>query len=181
MIQLSALLWLMAFVFSVIGYMRGLAKELISLAGIVLALFTLFQFDNLLRGVLLQNVPGQQRFVIQIVIFLGIVFFAYQTRALGRRLNVPQGGEGRDQLQTTVLGALVGFINGYLIFGSIWYFMHINDYPLQPFIAAPPAGSTSASTIGALPLYLLAGGPTGDGGLLSLIMIVLFVLVLVLI
>lgn len=180
MIQLSALLWGGAIIFAVIGYMRGLAKELISLAGIVLALFALFQFDNLLRGVLLENVPGQQRFVIQVFIFLGIVFFAYQTRALSRRLNVPQG-EGRDQLQTTVLGAIVGFVNGYLIFGSIWYFMDINNYPLQPFIDVPAVGSASANTISTLPLYLLAGGPNGDGGLLSLVMIVLFVLVLILI
>lgn len=179
MIQLSTLLWGFSLVFAVIGYLRGLPKELISLAGIVLALFALFQFDNALRGIFLANVPGMQKFVVQSLIFLGIVFFAYQTRALGRRLNVSESG--RDSLQSTTLGALVGFLNGYLIFGSIWYFMHINDYPLSPFIEAPLAGSPSAATISNLPLYVLAGGPGGDGSLLSLVVIVLFVIVLVLI
>ncbi len=179
MIQLSTLLWGFALVFGVIGYMRGLPKELISLAGIILALFALFQFDRGLRGILLANVPGMQRFIIQCIIFLGIAFFAYQTRAIGRRLNVNEGG--RDNLQSTVLGAIVGFVNGYLIFGSIWYFMHINDYPLSPFIEAPLAGSPSAGTIAALPLYVLAGGPGGDGSLLSLVVIILFVIVLILI
>ncbi len=179
MIQLSTLLWGFSLVFAVIGYLRGLPKELISLAGIVLALFALFQFDNALRGIFLANVPGMQKFIVQCVIFLGIVFFAYQTRALGRRLNVSESG--RDSLQSTTLGALVGFLNGYLIFGSLWYFMHINDYPLSPFIEAPLAGSPSAATISNLPLYVLAGGPGGDGSLLSLVVIVLFVIVLVLI
>lgn len=179
MIQLSTLLWGFALVFGVIGYMRGLSKELISLAGIVLALFALFQFDGALRGIFLANVPGQQKFVIQSIIFLGIAFFAYQTRALGRRLNVP--ADGRDSLQSTVLGAIVGLINGYLIFGSLWYFMDINKYPLSPFIEAPLAGSPSAVAINSLPLYVLAGGPGGDGSILSLIVIVLFIFVLVLI
>ncbi|MEZ4670433.1 MAG: CvpA family protein [Anaerolineae bacterium] len=178
MIQLSTLLWGFSLVFGVIGYMRGLSKELISLAGIVLALFALFQFDSSLRGIFLANVPGQQKFIIQSIIFLVIVFFAYQTRALSRRLNVP---EGRDNLQATVLGAIVGFINGYLIFGSLWYFMDINQYPLTPFIEAPLAGSTSAAAINTLPLYLLAGGPGGDGSILSFVVIVLFIFVLVLI
>ena len=119
MIQLSTLLWGFALVFGVIGYMRGLSKELISLAGIVLALFALFQFDGALRGIFLANVPGQQKFVIQSIIFLGIAFFAYQTRALGKRLNV--NPDGRDSLQSSVLGAIVGFINGYLIFGSLFF------------------------------------------------------------
>lgn len=179
MIQLSTLLWGFALVFGVIGYMRGLPKELISLAGIVLALFALFQFDGPLRGIFLANVPGQQKFIIQAIIFLGIAFFAYQTRALGRRLNV--SADGRDSLQSTVLGAIVGFLNGYLIFGSLWYFMDINQYPLSPFIEAPLAGSPSAAAINSLPLYVLAGGPGGDAGLLSLIVIILFIFILVLI
>src|SRR6185436_9049900 len=102
MIQLAGFMWAMALVFGVIGYMRGLSKELISLAGIILALFALFQFDRGLRGILLANVPGMQRFIIQTLLFMGIVFFAYQTRAIGRRLNVAEGG--RDNLQSTTLG-----------------------------------------------------------------------------
>jgi uncharacterized membrane protein required for colicin V production len=179
MIQLSALMWAFALVFGMIGFMRGLPKELISLAGIVLALFALFQFDVTLRQIILANVSGEQRFLIQSMIFMGIVFFAYQTRALGRRLNVEE--RGRDSLQSTVLGAIVGFINGYLIWGSLWYFMDINGYPLSPFIVAPVPGSPSAAAINSLPLYVLAGGPGGDGSLLSLVVIILFVFVLVLI
>ena len=97
MIQLAGFMWAMAFVFGVIGYMRGLSKEMISLAGIILALFALFQFDGLLRETLLANLPPAQIFIVQCFIFIGIVFFAYQTNALGRR-QFGSNAEGRDNL-----------------------------------------------------------------------------------
>jgi hypothetical protein len=165
MIQLAGFMWAMAFVFGVIGYMRGLSKELISLAGIVLGLFTLFQFDGVLRETLLANVPPAQKFIVQCVIFIGIVFFAYQTNALGRR-QFGNNAEGRDALQSTVLGAVVGFINGY---------------PLSPYIIAPPPNSPSFDAINSLPLFVLAGGPGGTGNLLALAVIILFLFVLILI
>jgi hypothetical protein len=180
MIQLAGFMWGMAFVFGVIGYMRGLSKELISLAGIILALFALFQFDGLLLDVLLANVPPEQKFIVQCLIFIGIVFFAYQTNALGKR-QLANNPDGRDRLQSTVLGAVLGFVNGYLIWGSIWYFMHINGYPLSPYIIAPPQNSPSFDTINSLPLYVLAGGPGGTGNLLALAVIILFLFVLILI
>jgi hypothetical protein len=178
MIELGAVMYVMMGVFGFIGYQRGLSKELISLAGIILALFALFQFNNLLLNVLLANVPPEQKFVVQCLLFGTIVFFAYQTRGLGRKLA---NDSGRDSLQSTILGTLMGAVNGYLIWGSLWYFMHINGYPLSPFISAPPAGTRSADMIAALPLYLLAGGPNGDGNLLAFAVILLFVFVLILI
>ncbi|HEX2619635.1 MAG TPA: CvpA family protein, partial [Phototrophicaceae bacterium] len=145
MIQLSALLWGMAFLFGYIGFSRGWNKEVISLSGIILGLFALFQFDDLIRGTLLANVAPDQVFWVQSAIFGTIVFFAYQTRALIGQdaVRARSGGDrdaGRDQLQTNILGAVMGFINGYLIWGTLWYFMHINDYPLAPFITRPPTG-----------------------------------------
>jgi hypothetical protein len=172
--------WIVAIFFAIIGMIRGWSKELVSLAGIILALFTLFQFDGLLRETLLANVPPEQVFIVQCLIFVGIVFFAYQTNALGKRQLV-NPNEGRDNLQSTVLGAVVGFLNGYLIWGSIWYFMHINGYPLSPYIIAPPPNSPSFEAINSLPLYVLAGGPGGTGNLLALAVIILFLFVLILI
>ncbi len=187
MIELSSLLFVIAIFFGYVGWMRGLTKELISTAGIILSLFALHQFDTLLRGVLLGNLPPDQRFYIQTAIFLTIVYFSYQTRALvgADAQRARAGGEGRDAVQTSALGAIVGFANGYLIAGSVWYFLHINSvngvYPLDPYIIAPPAGSSSALFIANLPLFVLAGGPQGPGDLLALCVIVLFVIVLVMI
>lgn len=182
MIQLNALLWLMALLFGYIGFSRGWNKEIIAMSGIILGLFALHQFDDLIRDTLLATVPADQKFFVQSLIFGVIVFFAYQTRALiGSEAARARGQDGRDQLQTNILGALVGLTNGYLIWGSLWYFMDINNYPLAPYIVRPPAGTPSAATVPQLPLYVLAGGPGGSGDLLALAVIGLFLIVLILI
>jgi hypothetical protein len=182
MMQLSALLWGMAFLFGYIGFSRGWNKEVISLSGIILGLFALFQFDDVIRLTLLQSVPPVQSFFIQTALFAIIVMFAYQTRALiGADAQRARGEGNREQLQSNLLGAVVGFVNGYLIWGTLWYFMDINGYPLAPYISQPSPGSPSAATVTQLPLYLLAGGPAGDGNLLAAAVIVIFLIVLIVI
>jgi hypothetical protein len=193
MMQLNALLFILIGLFGAIGYQRGWNKEVISLAAIVLALFTLNSFDNLLRETLLANTSPQTRFLAQAIIFAIIVFFGYQTRALiGADANRAQGAanrgfaggrpeDGRDELQSRILGLLMGLLNGYLVWGSLWYLMHINNYPLAPYVRAPVAGTDSAALIDALPLYILAGGPGGVDPLLSALVIVAFLIVLILI
>ncbi len=182
MLELVTLVWVLVAVFAVIGLGRGWTKEVIAMAGITLGLFALHQFDAVIRQQLLGQFPPQSKFLLQTLILLSIVFFAYQTRALGGSDARADGGEeGRDALQSRVLGGIAGAVNGYLVSGSIWYFMHINDYPLAPYIEAPADGSLSFSTVGNLPLFVLAGGPGAPGELLSLMVIVLFIVVLVLI
>ncbi len=184
MLQISTFMWIMAAVFAYVGYSRGWDKEIIATSGVILGLFTLHQFDDVLRQTLLANLPGSQIFLVQAIIFGIIVFFAYQTRALignestreGRRRN-----DGRDSLQTKILGGIVGFINGYLVFGTLWYFMDITNYPLSPYISAPLPNTASADFVNSLPLYLLAGGPGGPGDLLAAAMIGLFLMVLIVI
>ena len=176
MIQLVGIMVMLAIFFAIIGYLRGWNKELISMAGIILGLFALFQFDSLLRGTLLAGVGQREVFLVQSMIFIIIVFFAYQTRALGRARP-----DGRDSLQEGILGSIVGFINGYLIWGSLWYFLDINQYPLSPWIVAPSPGSPSDQARDLLPLVILGGGVNGDGNLLAIAVIVLFLFVLVVI
>ena len=182
MIELNILVWSLAVVFAVLGWRRGWTKEVISMAGIVLGLFGLFQFDNVIRGQLLLAFPNDQRFYIQTILFLIIVGLAYDDR-IGRQTS--QRPDNRDPLQTKALGALVGFANGYLIGGTIWYLLDINrlpngQYPLAPYIVAPPPGTASAAAIANLPLYVLTNNGT-NGDLLSLAVVVLFVFVLALI
>jgi hypothetical protein len=178
MIQLSALMWTMAAFFAIIGFLRGWNKELISTAGIVLGLFALYQFDSLIRGTLLAGVARDQVFLVQSGLFIAIVYFAYQQRAIMGD-DIRRQREGRDRFQESILGGIVGFVNGYLIWGSLWYFMDINEYPLAPHIIAPAPGSPSDQARTILPLVLLGGGGTGD--LLAVAVIILFVIVLVLI
>lgn len=183
MIQLSAIVYIFVAFFAYVGWLRGWTKEVISLAGIMLAIFALWEFRAVITGVIFNDLPAGQVFYIQGAIFIGIVFFAYQTRALqaraGRRNN-------REELQSKVLGGIVGAVNGYLISGTLWFFLDYRgisglepNYPLQ-FVSAPSAGSGSAEMVQNLPIYLLTG-TGGDSALLSLVVVVLFVVVLILI
>src|SRR5215204_1217609 len=177
MVELAVLVYLLVFFFAYVGYLRGWTKELIALAGIILSLFALNEFDNLIRVTIFGDLPPAQVFYIQTAIFITIVFFAYQTRALSDRAG--RRADNRDETQTRILGGIVGGINGYLVGGTIWYFMDISNYPLAPQVIAPRPGFPSAGMVDNLPLYMLTSG--GDGTLLSLLVVILFVIVLVLI
>lgn len=185
MIELSILVWLCAAFFAYMGALRGWAKEVISTAGIILGLFALFQFDTLIRQSLFASLAPEWKFYLQTIIFLVIVFFAYQTRALIGVEARNRSRDARDPLQARVLGGIAGFVNGYLIGGSIWYFLDINriaggQYPLSPYIIAPPAGTNSAAFVQNLPLYLLTqNGASND--FLALSVVVLFIIVLIII
>jgi len=187
MIELVFLVYFLIIFFAYIGSQRGWVKELIAMSGVILALFGLFQFDTLIRRTLFGNLPADQRFYLQTAMFLVVVFFAYQNRAIigAEATRVRSNSEGRDPLQTRVLGAIAGGVNGYLISGTLWYFLDINRaaaglYPLDPYVVAPPVGTASATFVPNLPLYLLTNnGANGD--LLSLAVIVLFIGVLIMI
>lgn len=174
MIQLYTLMWLLAAFFGVAGFLRGWNKEIIATAGIVLALFALFQFDAILRGTMLRTFPRNQTFFIQTAIFAVIVFFAYTNRTF-----IPDDTPDRVTLQEGILGGLVGAFNGYLIGGTLWYFLDINEYPFAPYIYAPGPNTPSANFIETIPLVILGGGPAGSGDLLAVFVIFLFLLVLI--
>jgi len=174
MIQLYSLMWILGVFFGMLGFIRGWNREIIALAGILLGMFALFQFDALIRGTLLLPVPRSQAFLIQVGIFLLVVFFAYQNRSF-----VPDLDEDKPNTQESILGGIVGFINGYVIGGTLWYFMDINEYPFSPYILAPAVGSPSADRLGSIPLVILSGGVGGSGDFLLIVVVVLFLLVVV--
>jgi len=173
MVQIFSLMWILAVFFGIVGLIRGWSKEIIATAGIVLGMFALFQFDTLLRGTILLRFPIDQVFFIQAGIFLVIVFFAYQNRTFVGDRDPEEG------VQNALLGGLVGCVNGYLIGGSLWYFMDISQYPFDPYILAPAANSPSAQQIDLMPMVLLGGGVTGGAELLPIAVIFLFLLVLI--
>lgn len=174
MIQLYSLMWVLAVFFAIVGFQRGWNRELIATSGIILGFFALFQFDSIFRGTLLLSFPPEQAFFIQAAIFLAIVFFAYQNRVL-----IVEPRPGRQNFQSGLLGAVVGFVNGYLIGGTLWYFLDINQYPFAPYILAPAPNSPSAQQLGSMPLVILGGGVTGSGDLLAVAVILMFLMVLI--
>jgi hypothetical protein len=177
MIQFYSLMWVAAFFFAIMGYLRGWNRELLAAAGIVLTMFAIFQFDAFLRVSVYALLPREQVFLLQTFIFVAVVWLVYQASdgRSGRRSAPAQS----ETMQTSFLGVLAGAFNGYLIVGTLWYFLDINEYPFSQWLVAPSPGSPSAQNLGLMPLMLVGGGSGGSGDLLALGVIALLFFVLV--
>lgn len=173
MIQVYSLMWILACFFAIVGFMRGWNRDVIATAGIALGMFVLFQFDFFIRGIVLRAFTQEQAFFLQMLIFLVIVYFAYQNQTF----QVDQRND--DNIQSGIIGSVVGFLNGYLIGGTLWYLMDINEYPFDPYIIAPAPNSPSAGMLDAMPMVILSGGAGGSGDLIIVAVVILLLAVVV--
>lgn len=134
MINLYWLFWIMVLLFAIIGAVRGWSKEVIALAGLILAMFTINTFGwtlvNLLGGLggntlqvdVLAGMKEQFIFLGGVLVLVG--FFSYQSVALlTARLS------GRERLQERLLGFIFGAFNGYLVVGGLWSLL---EYRIGP-------------------------------------------------
>jgi len=173
MIQISFFVWMLAAFFGVLGYLRGWQKEGIATAGIVLVTFAIFQFDAFFRTIFFAF-NSEQLFLTQFLVFIVVVFLVYQARQIGGG-----GRRDNDDVQEGLIGALAGALNGYLIGGSIWYFLDINEYPFEQYITAPAIGSQTDQMLGIMPMMFLGGGGDGTGGALSIgVLLIVFVVLM---
>lgn len=154
MISLNLLFYFFILLFVVIGALRGWGKEVLVCFAGILALAII--------EVILPKVAGglspDKALYAKWIVILACVFFGYQTPALNAfadsiRLR-------RNSARDMVMGALMGALNGYIVFGSMWYFMAVANYPLAG-ITAPDAASTAGQAAArilsmALPNYLHA-------------------------
>jgi len=69
-----------------------------------------------------------------LLILLVLVYFGYQTV-----ISIPHlAAKSRtDRLQDTLFGAFLGALNGYLVAGTILYYMFVADYPFETVISKP--------------------------------------------
>jgi uncharacterized membrane protein required for colicin V production len=120
-------------IFAVIGAMRGWAKELLVTSSVVLALFLISILENYIppyRTAL--TAEPETMFIARSLILILLSFFGYETphiRALQSKL-------ARERLQDTLLGFILGALNGYLLVGSIWSFLHEAQYPTNLIVTS---------------------------------------------
>lgn len=139
MVSLPVLFWMFVILFAIIGTTRGWAKEILVTFSTILGLFIvnlLVTYLPLLKPD--SGISSTTRFWVEGLIIGGLAFFGYQTPNI-RVLAGPRFA--RERLQDTLLGLIIGALNGYLIVGSIWYLMDQMGYPLQPYFLPPEAGS----------------------------------------
>lgn len=121
-------------IIALIGLARGYVKELGNTLIIMSAIFLLTFLQDQITGVLTrvtQGVAGQptNNDVVMstffTLVFILIVFASYSGRTLefnGTPAPAPGG---------TLLSLAIGAVNGYLIAGTLWYYQHVFNYPVQ--------------------------------------------------
>lgn len=173
MMSIVYVFWMYVVLFGVIGAMRGWAKELLVAFSVILSLA--------LNHVLRKYIPlaanmaetDSSLFWVRTIILLVLVYFGYQTV-----VSIPHlaSRAARERLQDTLFGAILGGINGYLVSGSILYYVHIADYSFQNVITKP-TDPTLLQTVNQMMLYMppqLLGEP---GIYFAIILAMVFVLV----
>lgn len=133
MVSLVYVFWMFVILFSMIGAMRGWAKELMVSFSVILAITFINLMENYVpyvRDTLLHDPIGL--FWMRTIVIGVLVFFGYQTPKIPRLVEKFY----RERLQDALLGIFLGGINGYLIAGSIWYFLSDSQYPF-PIISDP--------------------------------------------
>ncbi|MCC6146163.1 MAG: CvpA family protein [Anaerolineaceae bacterium] len=140
MIALHVLFWIFVILFALIGLNRGWAKEMLVSFAIILGIFiinVLETFIPFVRDLAAVNQTGIIYWIRTILVIL-LVFFGYQGPNIPRLAATNRFV--REKLQDSLLGFFLGALNGYLVIGSLWYFMNQAGYPFPNLISAPPPG-----------------------------------------
>ena len=133
------------FILGTIGLVRGPSKELGVTMALVVMLAVMTQFDaltnvdelpvrvnNALEGLGLGSDDVMRQRTMVVFLYSAAIcltaFMAYHGQdTLKFSFDDPDGFLG------SVVGWLSGALNGYLIFGTIWYYLHQLDYPIQRY------------------------------------------------
>jgi len=134
MMSIVYVFWMYVILFAIVGWMRGWAKELLVAFSVILALAV----NHVLRKYipLAQNLAETDvsLFWVRSIILLVLVYFGYQTV-----VSIPHlaSRAARERLQDTLFGAILGGVNGYLVAGTVLYYMYLADYPFENVVSRP--------------------------------------------
>jgi hypothetical protein len=150
-ISIVVVFWLFVGLFTLVGGMRGWARELLVTSALVLGLFLIAILENYItpfRDAIALQTPGTQ-VAIRAGLLVLLTFFGYQTP----NLRSLQPKMARERVEEIVLGLVLGLVNGYLLVGSIWYYLNEAGYPTR-LVTAPEEGSALAAQIATYIPYL---------------------------
>ncbi len=138
-------LWIVIFLlFGAIGLVRGFLKELGVTTAVFVAIYIISQWlekremMDMMLGKAVKVSPGAFgafattdprsdliRCFLYLLIMVFMVFISYHGETLTFGGSAPKGGVG------VLFNLMVGLLNGYLIAGTIWYYLDKYDYPTQ--------------------------------------------------
>ena len=174
MMSIIYVFWMYVVLFAIIGWMRGWAKELLVSFSVILSLalnHVIHKYVPLAQG-LADTDPSL--FWVRTIVLLVLVYFGYQTV-----ISIPHlAAKGRtEKLQDTLFGAFLGALNGYLVAGTVLYYVHVADYTVVGNIISKPTDPTLLQTVNQMMTYMppqLLGEP---GVYFAIILAFVFVLV----
>lgn len=136
MMTLTFAFWLFVFLFASIGAMRGWAKELLVTFSVILSLFFLEVLGRYFPPVrdYLAAPNGSAEFWVRAVVVVILSFFGYQTPNIAK---IAGTRFARERLADTLLGFFLGALNGFLIVGTLWYFIEDSSYTFPKYITKP--------------------------------------------
>ncbi len=159
MVPIEVFFGAIVLMFSLIGLARGFLRELGVTTVMMFLLFFLNQFEEQLdRGLVKVMsaglVPAGQTELWQCALFVFIIVAAAFVSYQGETLSFV--GQPSRGVLSVVLGLLTGLLNGYLIAGSIWFYLHKYGYPI-PFMgfSAAQLSTLAQVLINYLPLTFL--------------------------
>ncbi len=154
MVSLNVFFWIFVLFFGIIGLIRSWTKEILVSFAALAAIFIIYILEKYIpyvRDVILKE-SATQVFWFRVILISILVFFGYQTP----RISMPAGNMNlmRNRFQDLLFGFILGAINGYLIIGSIWYYLHAANYPfssITPPLPGTPAGNAAIYLASHLP------------------------------
>lgn len=136
MMSIVYVFWMYVILFAIIGALRGWAKELLVVFSVILALTTNHVLRRYIPIVTALPEDSTSLFWIRTMIVLTLVYFGYQTVVSIARLA---SRAARERLQDTLFGIVMGAVNGYLIAGTLLFYLHQANYPFAD-VVSPPQG-----------------------------------------
>ena len=148
MITISFFFWFLILLFAIIGAMRGWAKEMLVSFSLVMALFVMQIGLTYIGPVkkLWDAMNGTTQFYAASLVMVLFAISGYHTpnaQGVGKRLS-GSGGSPKNWLQGAMLGGVLGAGNGYLLVGTIWFFLNMAKYPVPDWVLTPPTQGTPA-------------------------------------
>jgi uncharacterized membrane protein required for colicin V production len=157
MIPIEIAFWVLVTLFGAIGFIRGWSKEVGTTTGLVLAMLILNRFGGKMitfinkfsgamgvAGSLIADAPSFSRFFLFTIVFLVVAFISYH----GETLALSKKASG---ITESILGLFIGLIDGYLIAGNLWFYLHEQQYLLASGLFTVPTSDTARFMIKLLP------------------------------
>ncbi|MGB5686093.1 MAG: CvpA family protein [Candidatus Electrothrix sp.] len=160
MVTISFFFWTLIALFAIIGAMRGWAKEILVTFSLVMALFVM-QIGLAYIGPvkkLWESMGGSTQFYTSSLVIILFAFFGYHTpntQMVNKNLSRDNKSTARHWLQDMMLGGILGAGNGYLLVGTIWFFLDLAKYPVPEYILTAPEAGTRAGDAALKLIYWL--------------------------